>query len=145
MSAEAVRSDQSDEGTLRSAISRSYYAVYLTVRDRLFGNDGTRLSGTTYRKLREKFRQNRRKDPRSHDLVIFAISETSAPNMLRLTLSQQLDQLKDARVDADYRFEPANLRHVPETTWREYASKNVALASMLLPQARRLPPYGGTP
>ena len=142
LASEAIRNEQSSEGALRTAIGRAYYAVFLTVRDQLFGPDGTRLTRTIRKRLRKRFRQARRWDPGSHDLVIFAITDITPTVTLRpLGLSQQVSQLKEARIHADYYFTLDNLRGIPKDSWREYADESIALASQLLPVARKLPSY----
>lgn len=142
LASEAIRSEQSSEGALRTAISRVYYAVYLTARDQLFGLDGTGLTGGKRKLLEREFRLKRRRDPGSHDLIIFAITDIQkTPTLNPLTLSQQVGQLKEARIHADYHFTTGKLMAIPEDNWRDYAEKNIALASQLLAVARKLPSY----
>lgn len=142
LAADATRNQHSSEGTLRTAISRAYYAVFLTVRDQLFGPDGARLKSETEKKLRKKFWQKHKRNPGSHDLVIFAIADIKPTTTLRpQVFSQQVSQLKEARVHADYHFTLDNLKDIPKDNWREYAEESVELASQLLPVARRLPPH----
>jgi len=136
-----VRDTEAQEGAMRTAISRSYYSVYLTVRDQLFGPDGRGLR-RVQRKLARKFNRKRKRTPGSHELVLFAIKDlTPTATMRPLTLYQQIDELKEARVHADYHFTDENLKDIPYDAWPEYADRMVALASQILPVARRLPPY----
>ncbi|MBI4329862.1 MAG: hypothetical protein HY673_01110 [Chloroflexi bacterium] len=71
----------------------------------------------------------------SHEVIIFAASEKS------VSLSQQLDQLKEARVLADYRLGRQYLTSVGKQSWLDYARDTLALASQVLPAARKLPRY----
>ncbi len=137
-----LRDSQTQEGGMRTAISRSYYSVYLTVRDQLFGPDGRGLSRRAQSKLAKRFRRKRKRAPGSHELVLFAITDLSPTATMRpLTLYQQIDELKEARVHADYHFTNENLKDIPYDTWPEYADRMVALASQILPVSRRLPSY----
>ena len=136
-----VRCKRASEAALRSAIRRAYYAVFLTARDHLFGADGSRLIGPKRKQLRKKFQQKAFREPGSHDLVIFAVTEVPRSAALKpIVLAQQVEQLKEARVYADYFYSTQKLRGVPYDNWRDYATKSVELASQLLPSARRLPP-----
>ena len=145
LASEAVRDSQSSEGSLRTAISRAYYAVFLSVRDHLFGPDGANLTSRKRNKLVRKFRQAQKKSkwyPGSHDLIIFSITDVILTGMVRpVTLSQQVSQLKEARIHADYDFTSQNLKNIPYSTWREYANESIALASQLLPLAEKLPAH----
>ena len=139
-----LRDSQAQEGAMRTAISRSYYSVYLTVRDRLFGPDGRGLRRLE-RKLTRKFRRKRKRALGSHELVLFAITDFSPTALMRpLTLYEQIDELKEARVHADYHFTDENLKDIPYDAWSEYADRMVALASQILPVARQLPSYSLT-
>jgi hypothetical protein len=141
LASQAIKDTESSEGALRTAISRAYYAVFLTARDQLFGPDETGLTSSKRKKLRKKFGQKKR-PVGSHDWIIFAISDIKPTVTVRpLTLQSQVSQLKEARVHADYHFTSQNLQGIPYNTWREYATKVVELASQVLPVARQLPPY----
>ena len=139
----AITNSQSNEGELRTAIGRAYYAVFLTARERLFGSDEVRLTRPLKNRLRKKFKRHQRSDPGSHDLIIFAITDINNPprTLKPLVLAQQLTQLKVARTHADYNFALNRLRTIQKQTWREYAEESVQLASILLGRARTLPPY----
>ncbi|MDP2726108.1 MAG: hypothetical protein Q8P59_01060 [Dehalococcoidia bacterium] len=140
LAAQTVRDNGSSEAALRTAISRAYYAVLLATRDKLFGPDGLRLTGPIRKQLGKKFGVKTKRNPGSHDLIIFAITDVEKTATLNpLTLSQQLGQLKEARVHADYHFAEDNLEDIPKADWREYAVENVTLASQLLPMAEGLP------
>ncbi len=135
-----VRCKRASEAALRSAISRAYYAVFLTARDQLFGADGSRLIGPKRKELGKKFRRKNSRHPGSHDIVIFAVTEVRPSAALKpIVLAQQIEQLKEARVCADYHFTEHNLQGLPYDNWRECATKSVELASQLLASARRLP------
>lgn len=139
-----VRDKEAQEGSLRTAISRAYYSVFLTVRDQLFGEDNIMLTNPKRKQLRKKFSihyQGQRAGG-SHDEILFAITDLPPKGFIKpLTLYQQIEQLKEARTHADYHFTLENLKDIPYDSWAEYADKMVALASQLLPVARGLPPY----
>lgn len=140
LASDAVRDAQASEGALRSAISRAYYAVFLTVRDQLFGLDAISLSNKERKDLERKFRKAHSRAPGSHDLVIFALADVQPNKTVHpLTLQQQVRQLKEARVHADYHFTAGTLKGVAKQSWREYAEECVIIASQLLPTTRRLP------
>jgi len=131
---------QFQEGALRTAVSRAYYTVFLTVRDKLFGPDGKGLSRKVKKRLAKKF--ERKLNPGVHELVLLAIIDH--PNIKekkKITLYQQIAQLKEARVHADYHFSLENLKNIPYDTWAEYTKKMIDLASLILPDAEKLPPY----
>lgn len=139
LASEAIRDTASSEGTLRTAVSRLYYAVYLTIRDRLFGSDGVGLSAPVRKRLRREFKTTYHWDPGSHDLVIFAITKTRRTRTLNpLMLFEQVSQLKEARVHADYHFTADNLRGISKDSWQDYAAENAALTAHVLPLAQRL-------
>lgn len=142
LATEIVQNSQSSEAALRTAISRAYYLVFLTVRDQLFGADEIGLTRAIRKILRRRFQQKYPWDPGSHDLILFALTDLAFSSTTRpLTLSQKISQLKVARVHADYHFTIGNLQDIPCDTWSAYANHMVALASQLLPDARRLPSY----
>jgi len=58
--ASIVRDQQANEAALQSAISRAYYAVFLTTRDSLFGLDGVLLKKGLRKQLEKKFRGEKR-------------------------------------------------------------------------------------
>jgi len=123
---------------LRAAISRAYYAVFLTVREQLFGPDGRRLTKRIRKHLNKKSKSNLR----SHDVFIFAITDVQPSATLSpVVLSQQVGQLKEARIHADYNFSLDKLKTIPKQTWREYAEEAIPLALHLLTVTRKLPPY----
>jgi len=134
-----VRDSSANEAALRSAISRAYYAVYLVARDSLFGIDGVRLTNAIRKQINKKFRQTGRhtKDPGVHERVIFAITDKPT----NMTLAQQIDQLREARINADYKMNYKVLAIVGKQSWREYAEETMQLAALVLPSARRLPAY----
>ena len=144
LATEIVQNSQSPEEALRTAISRAYYSVYLTARDRLFGSDAIGLT----RKKREaliKRLKRKHKPSGSHDRVLFALTDLSSTSTIHpLVLSQQIGELKAARIHADYNFTKEHLREIPYDTWSEYADKMVAFASQLLPVTRQLPSYPST-
>ena len=142
MATEIVQNNQSSEEALRTAINRAYYSVFLTVRDHMFGADGNGLTRAIRNRLGRRFQHRHRWYPGSHDLILFALADLTASSTIHpITLSQQIGQLKLARIRADYNFAISNLQDIPYDTWLVYANHMVALASQLLPDARRLPSY----
>ena len=130
------------EGSCRSAISRAYYAVFLTARDRLFGPDESRLTKPKKKKLRKSFKKSAGHNPGSHELVIFAIADLNIKGPIRpIMLSKQMNQLREARIHADYHFTQDNLSQIPYNTWEEYAEQNIKLATKLLEVAKSLPSH----
>jgi hypothetical protein len=130
---EATQNASSTEGVLRSAISRAYYAIFLLARDQLFGSDGEALTNKVRKKLRRDFKQRSNKDlSGSHREILFAVSTK------KITLSQQMGQLYEARLDADYRFSQKNLTRIPHNSWQEYAKETVELAEFLHQEAAKL-------
>jgi len=132
---EAINNTDSTEGVLRSAISRAYYAVFLLARDQLFGTDGAELKKHIRKQLRKEFKKISKKDPGSHQQIIFAVSQKA------ITLSQQMSQLHEARINADYFFSAEKLRHLPHKDWQAYAKETVELAQLLQKEAANLPRF----
>ncbi|MCL0066156.1 hypothetical protein M1N79_04700 [Dehalococcoidia bacterium] len=136
-----VRDSSAKEAALRSAISRAYYSVYLVARDRLFGMDETQLTANIRKRISEKSQQRHRRrrwrELGTHERVIFAIQDKTN----NVTLSQQLDQLREARVNADYRMNQNCLSNLGKQSWRELAEETMQLATLILPLAKRLPSY----
>jgi hypothetical protein len=58
-----------------------------------------------------------------------------------VALSQQLDQIREARIDADYRLNQACLIRVGKQNWRQYAEETMQLAASILPQINKIPSY----
>jgi len=130
---EAIQNQQSGEGRLRSAISRAYYAVLLTVRDQLFGPDAAQLTKSRRKKLQHqvKGKSGSKTGLGSHDFIISAITLIRPSGTLSpVTLSQKVRLLKNARVHADYDFTSVNLNAIPQLSWRDYAKDNVELATI---------------
>jgi hypothetical protein len=135
-----LRDSSANEAALRSAISRAYYSAHLVARDRLFGADGVRLTARIRRKIKKSLQLRSHKKQRElgmHVLVVFAVQERA--NIV--TLSQQLDQLREARVDADYKTNQKCLKDIGKQSWREYAEETMQLTALILPLLKRLPSY----
>lgn len=140
LASEILRKSDAAEGELRSAISRAYYAVYLTARDHLLGTDGANYN-LARKRLWRKFKKKSRQLG-SHDLVILAIGEVPKTTVINpKVLSSQLSQLKEARTYADYIYDPNALRSISATDWQEYCKENLELAALILPIMRRLPKF----
>lgn len=137
---EIMRDPQSDEAAYRTAISRGYYAIYLTARNRVFGTDDKLLTNAIKKRILKEYNQQkskRRQSLATHERLIFAIS-TKTKN---ITLKQRLDQLKEARVHADYHCDQGCLSKVGKQSWFEYAKETMELATLVLPTVQALPSY----
>ena len=131
---EAIKSSNPSEGCFRSAISRAYYAVYLLARDQLSGPDGIGLKANI-KQLGKAFKQrnpNKKSYLATHQATLFAISYQS------MTLQQQMSQLYEARINADYFFSQTKLAPVPHLSWESYAKETVELAHLLQKDAATL-------
>ena len=137
-----VGEPSSKEAELRTAIGRAYYGVFLNARDTLFGLDQSRLTRNLRKKVLHNYRlssgaRKNKNDLGSHEMVIFAVQDQSK----NIVLAQQLDQLREARVRADYKCHSNCLNDVGKSTWRDYAEETLELAIDLLPQVKALPSY----
>lgn len=135
-----IRDSSANEAALRSAISRAYYSAYLIARDRLFGTDEVRLTAGIRKRINRNFQlrsHKKRRELGMHVLVIFAVHDRTN----NFTLSQQLDQLREARVNADYKMSQKCLLDIGKQSWREYAEETMQLATLILPLVKRLPSY----
>lgn len=136
-----IQDPNANEASLRSAISRAYYSMFLIARDIFFGTDQARLSSPVRKQIDRSY-QLRYSRPNNfklhdHERVIFII-EDKAKNIV---LSQQLDQLREARINADYKMDQACLANVGKQSWRDYATETMQLATQILPSLKTLPPY----
>ena len=127
-----------NEAVHRSVIGRSYYTCYLISRDRMFGADGLWLT-------EKKIRNILGRAGGRHEAVVRAI--LNAPGLgpgTAKVLSDQLGQLKDMRVQADYYCDPKNQRTVNMfgrygvANWGGLAHNAMVFASMLLPSLKQL-------
>lgn len=135
-----VRDPNADEASLRSAISRAYYSLFLIARDNLFGLDEVKLTSSVIKRIVGNYQlATRKKKARlaTHELVIFAIQDKTK----NITLSQQIDQIREARVNADYRRDQKCLSDIGKESWREYAEETMQLAALILPMVEKLPSY----
>ena len=142
--ASIVRDPQANEAALRSAISRAYYAVFLTTRDRLFGLDEVLLTKELRKELVKRFQGKRRtkREPGSHELVTFALEEkASRDKSIKITLYHQINQLRESRVLADYRLSSQYLLESGKQSWRDLTIETVELASQVLPAVKLLNCY----
>ena len=125
-----------DESSARTAVGRAYYACWLTARDRMFGKDGVRLRPG---KLKQILRGRR---GASHEAVLTAVGQNGAltPGN-RKTMSDQLRELRDLRVQADYycAAAPTSLfSRYAVNDWEGLAHTSLALASNVYPQVKKL-------
>lgn len=122
-----------DEAACRAAVGRAYYACFLTARDQLFGDDAIGLTKRRIRQVAGKRRVG------THEIVLLAIPHSPGPSAGRLkTSADQLGELKDMRVQADYFRNPDHPRTIPVfkkyqvTAWDGLAHQAMQLASNLL-------------
>jgi uncharacterized protein (UPF0332 family) len=137
-----IRDQSSNDAALRTAISRAYYSVFLTARDALFGIDELGSTQALKDNIAKKHKLRygyRSKHPHLavHQRVIFSVLDKTN----NVTLHQQLEQLKEARVLADYIRSDTCLTSVGKHSWREYAEETMELASLVLPMTKMLPRY----
>lgn len=135
-----LNNSTANEAELRSAISRVYYAVFLIARDRLFGPDEQRLTHGIEKRIIKSYRikiDKKKFKLGTHERTIFAIHDKTN----NISLSQQLDQLREARINADYKVSQKVLSDINKESWRKYAEENMQLATLILPRVRNLPSY----
>jgi hypothetical protein len=134
-----LKDPSADEVTMRTAMSRAYYSVFLNARDHLFGHDARFLTKKVKSEINSKYKiiSGKKRELGSHEIVSFAIKFKTG----NITLSDQLDKLRRARINADYNMNADCLVIESKTSWRVYAEETCQLASQLLPRIRRLPNY----
>lgn len=127
------------EAEYRTAVGRTYYACHLIARDRLFGTDGRGIT----RQVRTQIAGSRSAGP--HEVIIKAVAQNPHLSPVQAKrLSDQLSELKDMRVQADYFRDPAHSRTTSifakygVRDWSGLANAAMALASNLLPSLRHL-------
>jgi hypothetical protein len=128
------------EAQLRTAISRSYYSLFLIARDKLFGTDEHYLTSGIRKKILKSYQiriDKKKKHLATHELVIYAINDKTH----NVTLFQQLDQLREARVNADYKMSQKLLADLGKKSWRDYAEENMQLAALVLARVKTLSSY----
>lgn len=130
------------EADYRSAISRGYYSCLLTARDQLFGVDAVGLTAALRRQLTGSRRGG------THEAVIKGLANNSRLRPQKAKrLSDQLGQLRDTRVQADYYRNPAHQRTLTIFTkygvqdWAGLTHAAMALASNLLPELQSVPTF----
>ena len=138
-----VTSNSSDEAELRTAVGRAYYACFLRARDQLFGIDARRLTASVRKRLNPK----RKKNLGSHEIIILALSmNKSVRPAVAKRLSDQLAELKDMRIQADYIRDPTDQRtttvfaRYAVSDWLGVAHHAMTLASNLFPVLKRISP-----
>lgn len=131
-----------NEADYRSAISRGYYSCFLVARDQLFGIDGVGLTAGIRRQITGSQRGG------THDAVIKGLANNRLLRPQRAKrLSDQLGQLRNTRVQADYYRNPAHQRTVSIFTtyrvnnWADLAHATMTLASNLLPDLQSVPAF----
>ena len=136
-----VTSSSGDEAGHRTAIGRAYYACFLTARDQQFGIDQRTLTTSVKKRLK------RRKNLGSHEVIIVALSmNKSVRPVVAKRLSDQLGELKDMRIQADYFRDPSHrgttsvFARYAVSDWLGLAHEAMTLASNLLPDLRKVSP-----
>lgn len=129
------------EAEFRTSIGRAYYSCFLIARDQLFGVDRLRLTGRIYRLLSLS-------QGNSHEVVIKAVANhPSLPPAKGKRISEQLRQLKDNRIQADYTRDPQSPKMASVFTihqvndWPGLAHVSMILASNLIPDLRSIPTF----
>ena len=127
------------EAAFRTSIGRAYYSCFLTARDQLFNIDAANLTRRIFRSLNLP-RGN------SHEAVIKALANHPSIQPARAKrLSDQLRQLKDNRIQADYTRDPQNPRRASVfathqvTDWSGLAHVSMILASNLILDLKSIP------
>ena len=131
-----------DETRWRAAIGRSYYACWLTARDRLWGIGG-RPTGTQKRQLPRVSGR----EPGSHEQVIEALGcnpSLSSPAK-RKRQKDALGTLKAMRHAADYKNSDADVptlfAQFRISTWEKLAEQALVLSGELLPELATHPKF----
>jgi len=135
-----LKNSAANEAELHSAISRVYYSLFLVARNRMFGIDEQQLTDNIRKRILRNYRIKIGKGKSRlgmHERVIFAIRDRTN----NITLSQQLDQLREARINADYKVNQKCLSDIGKKSWREYAEESMQLASLALARVKNLPSY----
>ena len=106
------------EANYRSAVSRAYYACYLTARDRIYGLDAQPQTASAHAGLIKEIRDR--------------------------TLAEQMDKLMRMRVCADYRTSLTRVReffHENQIAngWMDLADRAVSLANAMRQDLSQLP------
>ena len=139
----------SNEAQARSAISRAYYACYLTARDQMFGVDHRQLTDPVWSRISQAAGLRRARRAGSHEVIILALAQNAnirTPGLAK-QLSDSLDQLKGQRVQADYYRDPSHQNTVAlfaqhsVSDWSGLGHQALALAAQLLPDLRRVPSF----
>lgn len=127
----------SNETLSRAAISRAYYACWLTARDSLWGIDG-HPSGSQAKRLTKN----------THEQVIQAVGLNQAEgDAKRKRQRDSLAQLKALRTAADYRHSDTHpavdklFQQYKVADWQKLAEQALVLASQILPELSRHPRF----
>jgi hypothetical protein len=134
-------SGPSNEAASRTAVGRAYYACHLIARDQLYGPDGRLLTNAR----RKRFENRWSVEGGSHEFIVAGVAHSVPSSLGRAKrLSDRLAQLKDMRVQADYKCDPqdtntqAIFARYGVTDWQSLATQALQLANSLFPELRRL-------
>ena len=137
-----------DEAECRTAITRAYYSCFLVARDQMFDIDQSRLTSGKRKRISRIASSKRTRQLGSHDLIIAAVANHGTLKAARAKrLSDQLSELRDMRVQADYFRNPQNPNTVSVfaryavSDWEALAHFAMTLASNLLPDLQRIPRF----
>lgn len=129
-----------DEASHRTAIGRVYYSCHVIARDQLYGIDGLRLTSAA----RKRLTNNSNSD---HMAIIISVGRNTYLRPGRAKrLSDQLNELRDMRIQADYVRDPSQRGTVTVfqkynvSDWQGLAPAAMTLASNLLPELQQLRP-----
>ena len=133
--ADTLLANSADEASLRTCISRAYYACHLVARDSIYGLDGRNLTKSEKKRLAKN-----PKGSGDHAAIIVAVAtSTHLKSGPAKRLSDQLGQLKEMRERADYILDSQHRDNVEVFTkrgvrdWKGLAHAAMATASDALP------------
>lgn len=144
--AQALLQETPEESQARTAISRAYYACFLTLRDRMFGLDERLLTRSVRNRI---VRAANRREAGEHEVVILAIAQNRniSSSGRAKNLTDAIRELKDLRVQADYKLDPSDMgtqtsySRYGVANWAELAHQAISLTALLLPDLRRVPQF----
>jgi len=129
-----------DETRFRAAISRCYYACWLTARDQLWGVDGRPTTGQA--RLLPRGQSGGRLG--SHEQVIEALGVQPRVSRGAKRRKDQLASLKELRTVADYRHDDKH-RDVQRvfglygvSSWEKLAQQAFTITANILPELRTI-------
>ena len=145
--AQSLTQDYTSEAADRNAIGRAYYACFLTARDQMFGLDQSRWNNSVSRQVSSRLPRRSRSRGSHNDIQNALATHQGIRPGQRKRLKDQLGELKDLRIQADYILDPTHSRttnlhaRYGVSGWEGLAHQAMALASNLLPDLRQVPTW----